>query len=398
MPEVLKNKNFLYLYVAGFTSELGSFALNNALLLYIFKLSDNNPAYMGISQATFIGFFILGSLIGGPIAEKKDKKNVLLTCEYIRIPVLIGFFFTENLVLIFLLKGIIAFFTGIFNPSRMAFINYIVDKDNINQANSIFGTTFAILHILGPILGTQIYTLTGGVDALIYLDLISYALGIILLLKINHRFNPEESMKSKFFPELIEGISYVKKNKDLLSILMFVISIGTCIGILVALFLPFTTEVLNQPPSFYGYIISSFGLGGLLGGLVSHLLSKKLTLGKIIIFSLLSEVTLMFVWISIKIPLLSLVVLFIWGILVFTRITSQLNYVSKYVDKSFLTRVHSLLDMSINVPQILGGVLIGFIGAATPVLSILHVNAFLFLALFILITIQKGTKQLFHKK
>jgi len=397
MPEIFKNKNFLYLYIAGFTSELGSFALNNALLLYIYQLTDQNPAFIGISQAIFISFFMLGSLLGGAIAEKRDKKQVLLFCEFIRLPIVCLFFFTQNVYLLFLLKGFIAFFTGVFNPSRMAFINYLVPKENINKANSIFGTTIALLHIFGPIIGTQMYASTKAINSALVFDLISYLIGIFFLWQIQFKNTLEFDQGKSVLHELKEGFKYIFANKDFTSILLFATSIGICIGVLITMFLPFTTAVLGQKSSFYGNIISSFGVGGLFGGLLCHLISKKLSLGKIIIFTVFLEVIMMFIWINTHHPYMSLFLLFIWGTLVFVRITAQLNYVSAFVTPQYLTRVHSLLDMSFNVPQILAGALIGVIGGTIAVSTILEWNAIIFCLLISAISLLGGTKTLIKR-
>ena len=179
--------------------------------------------------------------------------------------------------------------------------------------------------------------------------------------------------------------------------MLFATSIGVCIGVLITLFLPFTTEILQQKPSFYGSIISSFGVGGLFGGIICHLIAKKISLGRIIVTTVCFEVLMMFIWIKTTQPYISLVLLFIWGTLVFIRITAQLNYVSKFVDPHYLTRVHSLLDMSFNVPQILAGAFIGMIGGTVAVSTILGWNASLFMILILIICFLPGTRILLHK-
>ena len=49
-----KNKNYRFLYLAGFFSEFGSFITEQALMLLVFKLTGENKAWLGISRATFL--------------------------------------------------------------------------------------------------------------------------------------------------------------------------------------------------------------------------------------------------------------------------------------------------------------------------------------------------------
>ena len=71
--------------------------METALLMYIFDLANQDKSYMGISRSVFLIFLTIGSLIGGPIGEKFNKKSVLIFCELVRIPFIILLFFVRLL-------------------------------------------------------------------------------------------------------------------------------------------------------------------------------------------------------------------------------------------------------------------------------------------------------------
>ena len=85
-PKLLKNQNFKKLYYAGLSSELGSFVTDTAITLLVFALSSGDKSVLGISRAVFLFCITLGSLLGGPLGVRFNKKNlnlILFGCFFI---------------------------------------------------------------------------------------------------------------------------------------------------------------------------------------------------------------------------------------------------------------------------------------------------------------------------
>jgi MFS family permease len=378
---VLKLPNFRKLYLAGATSELGSFITETVLMLFVFKLSGNDKTYLGILRATFLVFLTLGGILGGPIGNRFNRKKVLLVCEVGRIPLLFALFFTQNIWVIIACDAVIAFFTGIFRPSRQALINEIVPSDKIKKANGLFGSTNAILHLLGPLIGASIFGLTSGIREVVVMDLLTYAFGLYLLSRISYVAPVKNLNTTRFLDETLSGFSYIFSRKDLFAININAFSAGLAIGILIPLLVPFTLEVLGKTEQHYGVMMAFFGLGGIIGSWVTEKLSKYLPDAKLPLITIIIEPILFILFVYITYYPLSLFILFLWGMLVFTRITSQMNYISDSVETSFLTRVHATLEMSFIVPNISGGLLIALLGDYFSTQELLSWASILFLSL-----------------
>lgn len=112
--------NFRRLYISGSTSELGSFVTETVIMLFIFKITDNNKESIGILRSSFLIFLTLGSLIGGPLGEFINRKKILIWCEILRIPLILSLAFIQSVPWIIATNSLVAFFTGIFRPSRQA--------------------------------------------------------------------------------------------------------------------------------------------------------------------------------------------------------------------------------------------------------------------------------------
>lgn len=362
IAETLKLKNFRKLYIASLTSELGSFMTETALMLAVFELSGNNKTYLGIIRAVFLASLTLGSLLGGIIGERFNRRQILILSYLCRAPLVVALIYIPRVEVIILVDGLIAFFTGMFNPSRQTMINDIVPTKHMKGANSLMGSTMAILHLVGPFLGASIYAANKTMTPVLLFDFLTYIVGAGLLLQLVYR-PPKKTSKSQTMQrELIEGIQYVFKDKALFSLYLNGIVAGLCIGIMFPLLLPYVKEVLGASDTIYGALLSAFGLGGLIGGNLYSKLAAKYSNGKIIINALLAEPVMMLIWLLSASTTGAMVSFFIWGIAVFVRIPAQLNYLSESVETHFLTRCYALLDMSFIIPNIGGGILVAALG------------------------------------
>lgn len=393
---LLRNPEFLKLYLAGLTSELGSFITDTAVMLFIFAVSGQNKSFLGISRAIFLFCFTLGSLAGGPLGLKFNKRNLLIFSEVMRIPLILSLFFIQNVFFVMIANGLIGLFTGIYNPSRQTMINEIVPETEIKEANSLFGTTMAVLHLGGPFIGATLYSYFQGIREVLALDLISYVLGILLLLRIKflfaHKHHSEK--KSSLIKDFVEGFKYVRSRQDLTMMLIFTLMVGFCIGVLVPLLFPFIVEVLHKGEQEYGINISLFGLGGILGGWLSGRLNRQFRASHLFLFGIIAEAVLMPLWIRTTDFTLNCLVILLWGILVFIRIPSQLNYISANVPKEYMTRVYAFLDLVFVIPNITAGIIVALIGNRLSTFEILNYTSILFILLVAAGLGTKGTKTL----
>lgn len=396
---LVRNPEFFKLYLAGLTSELGSFITDTAIMLFIFAVSNQNKSYLGISRAIFLFCFTLGSLVGGPLGLKFNKRNLLIFSEVMRIPVIISLLFIHNILYVMVANGLIGMFTGIYNPSRQTLINEIVPEIEIKEANSLFGTTMAVLHLGGPLIGATLYSYFHGIREVLTIDLLTYFLGILLLIRIRFLYvhSHAEKKESSLIKDFIEGYRYIRSREDLTMMLIFTLMVGFCIGVLVPLLFPFIVEVLHKGEQEYGINISLFGLGGIVGGWLSGILNRKFRAAHLFLSGIIAEAVLMPLWIRTTDFWTNCFVIFVWGLMVFIRIPSQLNYISANVPKEYMTRVYSFLDLVFVVPNISAGIIVALIGNKLSTFEILNFTSIFFIILVGAGLKTKGTKSLLSR-
>ena len=378
LPKVLKYPSFKRLYFAGFTSELGSFITETALMLAIFDIGGKDKSLLGLARAVFLIFLTLGNLLGGSLGERYNKRKILLFANYARIPFVLSLFFAESALWYICVDGLIAFFTGIYNPTRQSLTNDVVPGEDISKANGLFGSTFAILHMIGPFLGAFLYTQFKGLNEVLTFDLFTYFVGIFLIGSIKYTPTKKSDVPTSFARDTVDAFKFVYGRKDLFALITTASSAGFCIGFLIPLLLPYFTEVLGVDKQSYGIAFSCFGLGGLIGGWLGGVLSKKFYIGRIVVISICLEPIMMFLWLQTTNFYLSCFLFFIWGVIVLVSMTNQLNYVSHKVETKYMTRVFSLLDLTFVAPNIISGIIVSIIGKYFSTLEILEAVAYLF--------------------
>ncbi len=376
--------NFRRLYISGSTSELGSFITETVIMLFIFKVTDNNKASLGILRSSFLVFLTLGSIIGGPLGEFLNRKKILVWCELLRIPIILSLLWFRPVAWVIFANSLVAFFTGVFRPSRQALINEVVPEEKIVDANSLFGSTNAIFNLAGPFLGATLFAFFGGISEVLIFDLLTYFIGIYLLLNISYTPYKDKENESYqiFFQEIMLGIAYIKNRAELFAIIINTFTVGLCIGLLIPLLVPYVIEVLKGTETQYGIMMSAFGLGGFLGSLSTKRLMEHLPNGRIPFVTIMIEPLLFAGFLLFRNYYASVFFFFLWGIAVFLRITSQMNFISHSVETKYLSRVHSLIELSFIAPNILGGLFISFFGDQYSTESILIYSMIAF-ALFV---------------
>ncbi|MGB0453385.1 MAG: MFS transporter [Bacteriovoracaceae bacterium] len=393
IPALLtKNKNFRKLFIAGLCSELGGFVTETAIVLHLYQISGQDPFYMGLSRGVFILLFFIGSLLGGSLSSKFAIKKILITCELIRIPLTLTLLFFKDPLTVILANSSIAFFTGVFSPNKKSFINLLVKPEETKKAQAIHSTSFAIIHLVAPIIATLLFTKIG-FQSIVVFDIISYLLGSFILLSILYE-KKKDLTQTSFFETFKRGMHYSFKSYPIRAMNLNGLFCGLTVGVLLSMLLPYFETISDKPNEVYGLSISLFGLGGLLGGAAFLYLLKFFKAGKIIFTSVFLENLIFLVWVFQSSEFVSLFLFLCWGLVVFIRVSGQFGLVSEIVESKLQPQVYSAIEVSFMVPNVLGALIAGFLSKTYPPTDILTVTAIFVMVITILRIFVRSTKEL----
>lgn len=154
---LLKNKQFLKLWSNQILLQISFNMTTFTALLLIDQVTNSRFAVGQFYAVTTIPYFIIG-LFAGSVVDLTNRKRLMLIADTLLV---ILFFlyalFTHNYIAIMLISFITAFVAQFFAPAEAASIPYIVKKEQLEQANTLFlFTSFATVlggyALAGPII------------------------------------------------------------------------------------------------------------------------------------------------------------------------------------------------------------------------------------------------------
>ena len=215
----------------------------------------------------------LMSSFAGILADRFNKKNVMIICDLSRMVIVIGLFFTTTLIQLFLINFLSEIFSLIRQPSRESVVPEVVDNEYLVKANSLFtvGTyaslplaslAFGVISDNSLIEGIVSYGNGWNGSVIFVVDSITFLISSLLLLYLKTG-SPNENVKkqSNVFGDLKEGLNYFLSVHELRTVTTSISLSLVGAGALFVLGNTYLTESLKFTQSSFGFMIASFGFG-----------------------------------------------------------------------------------------------------------------------------------------
>lgn len=257
------NKNINIFIWGRFISILGSMIQWVALPLYILD-KTGSPSAMGILFAVTAVPKLLISPFAGAIADKWNRKNVMVITDFINgflTLVLYGYLvnFEFNLLYLIIIRVMIDTVSTVFHTSTQALLPELCSKENLTKVNSINSSLQAFANIMGPIVGGVLYAYFG-IGIVILINVLSFLITGLLEMFIKYdvvnKGEDEKNINFKSIKEdMISAYEYLKKDKAFFSVLIFIALVTFMtqgIGVVVMPYL--MRNLLDMSPQNYGFM------------------------------------------------------------------------------------------------------------------------------------------------
>jgi len=281
-PTKLWNRNFLLLWQGQFVSQLGNQAYAIAMMFWI-KHVTGSASLMGMMMMlSMLPSVILGP-IGGTFSDHYSRRKIIIYCDVLSgvfILVLAYFlFFTPGLThLILAWLFIVALLLGIvrsfFLPAITAAIPDIVPEGRVAAANSLNQSSYQVSTFVGQGLGGFFFMILGA-PLLILIDGITFLFSaasesfITIPQKLPDRNRRWQEKLTQFKKDVGAGFRFAWGNKGM-RIVFFIVAALNFFMMPIPVLLPFYVEdFLKVTPAWYGYILSAFGFGSLIGFVIA---------------------------------------------------------------------------------------------------------------------------------
>lgn len=266
----LRHRNFRLFFIGQSVSLIGTWMHSLAQGWLVLKLTDS-AFYLSLVQAMGSLPILFLSLLGGVVADRVDKRNLLLVTQALSmaIALLLAVLVSTEMVTVWHVIAI-ATMLGVVNtfdiPGRQSFIVEMVGKEDLMNGIALNSAVFNGARIIGPAIGGLLIA-SAGLTACFYINAASYAAILVGLMMMRFEAAPPRRESHPMMKELKEGLAYVRHTPSLLYFILMV-SITSLLAIpYIALMPVFARDVLGVGAKGLGIMMGSAGAGALGGAL-----------------------------------------------------------------------------------------------------------------------------------
>ena len=270
----LKRFNYRTWFTGALISNVGAWMQSTALAWTVLTVLTNNDATaVGLNMALQFAPQLLLVPISGLIADKYDRRKVLLVTQSAMgvLALVLGVTVTTGIVELWhvqvfsLMFGIVQAFDM---PARQAFVSELVGQDDIANAVALNSASFHGARLIGPaVAGLLIALVQPGPVFLI--NAVTFIAMLVALVRIRSAELVPSPRGAKGLGDIVQGFKYVRKRGDLLIIFLMAFILGT-FGLNFPIYISTMTSIeLGADADVFGVLSSSMAIGSVTGALLS---------------------------------------------------------------------------------------------------------------------------------
>jgi predicted MFS family arabinose efflux permease len=375
-------REFRLLWFGACTSSIGTWMQVVAQSWLVLSISGS-AFLLGVDG--FLGQIpiLLFSLIGGVIADRIDRRRVLLGSQYVQmtcaflLTVLIAFKVVKvwHILGLSFVVGCAQSFGG---PAYQALVPMLVEKEDLPNAIALNSIQFNLARVIGPMLGGL--ALTGlGAAWCFGLNGLSFVAVIVSLLMLTVKFVPRTTGES-ILTGVKQGIGFVRKQGAMVGLIALAF-LMTALAIPVLTFLPvFAKDVFHRGPTTFTILLSCSGAGSVAGALIVAAFGNVRNKGQVALLTLLLLGGGITGFALSKMIVLSCLLLFVSGAAmmgVFSMISSLVQLITA---NEMRGRVMSVYNVAFRGGMPLGSLATGWLVPRYTAPHVLAVNGLLLIA------------------
>lgn len=377
-------RDYRLLWFGAFTSSSGTWLQQTAQSWLLFQLTGQ-AFYLGLDSFLSTAPILLFSLIGGVIADRVDRRRILLISQCLQL----SFAFTLAGLTAFGVAGdwlvlcilTLSFLTGCAQafggPAYQALVPMLVERRDLANAIALNSIQFNLARVIGPAIGSIPFALIPGmmIAAAVSFGIngISFVAVMIALisLRVRHVARPASEERSRWHSDLRTGLRFVAHNEALrsLTILSFASAFfGTQLTTFLAVF---AEQIYHTGASGYSTLLSTTGAGAVTGALIVATLGDIRHKGPAVLicqifFGLLIIAFSMLPWMWLAYPLV-----FLSGVAMMMVFALTNSLVQLLVTDEMRGRVMSIYMVAFRGGMPLGGLTTGWLSGYFPITTVL---------------------------
>jgi len=267
-----RNRNYILLFAAQIVSLLGSGVTTVGLALFAYQLTGGASATAVIGNALFLRIlaFLLFSQPAGVLADRFNRKYILIAADVVRFGLLALFPFITEIwqiyTLIFLINAVTAFFTPTFEAS----IPEIVGEEHYVKALSYSRVAVDIEAVAAPAVAGLLVVMLG-VRWVFWFDAFTYLVSALLVLLVVMPFIKKAFAPLSIFTfltELTVGTRIILREPSLRQAIVLSFAEALAGAAAIVATVVYIHDVLGYGDTAFALMMAGLGLGSTLTAIV----------------------------------------------------------------------------------------------------------------------------------
>ncbi|MGH9363725.1 MAG: MFS transporter [Thermoanaerobaculia bacterium] len=348
--------DFRLMWAGAFTSSVGTWMQEVAQNWLIFTMTGS-AFWLGLDAFLGDAPFLLFSLLGGVIADRVDRRRILLGSQFVQLSsafLLAGLILTHSVHIwvILTLSFVVGLAQSFGGPAYQALVPTLVDREDLQNAVAMNAVQFNLARMIGPVLGgLAFYRL--GAAACFGLNGLSFLAPVAALLLLKRGGPSSLPTPESVLQSLKSGLRAVSGGP-----LKGVIGLGfagSFCSLPLLTFLPvFAKEVFHRDAKGYSLLLALFGIGAVVGavgvGGIGHVRRK----GLVAVAMQMTFGALMIGFAISRTPVISYVLLFLAGACMMIIFAMYMTLVQQNVEDAMRGRVVSVYSLAFRGAMPLG--------------------------------------------
>jgi MFS family permease len=282
----LAYRDFRLLWLGQCVSQLGTQVQTVALGWLVYTLTGSAAQLGGIGLARAVPIILL-SLFGGTLADRADRRKVLLVSQSTLAVFSAGLALAVSsgratVLLLYLFALVTAAATAFDAPARQALIPALVPRERLANALTLNILAQNLASVLGPAIGGFVIGYLG-TAACFWLDAVSFFAVVAALLLLELR-QPVQVTTRRGWDALVDGLRFVRA-RGVIWQLMLVDFMATLFVSMLGLLPVFAKDVLEVGPQGLGFLYAAPSAGAISGALLYTVLPLPKHPGRVVVAS-----------------------------------------------------------------------------------------------------------------
>lgn len=284
-------KDFALVVAGQIVSLFGNAILRFSLPLFLLRETGSSALFGAVTACSLLPMIIL-SLLGGVLADRVNKRNIMVFLDFSTAGIIAGFYFLVGkvptiplfIVTLMLLYGI----SGTYQPAVQASIPALVTKDRILTASAIVNQIGSLASLVGPVIGGWLYGLWG-IELILKISVVCFTISAVMELFITIPFikRPQEKTALQIVKhDLQDSTRFLRFEKPVfLKVCLVIAGLNLFLSSMVTIGVPvMIVEYMGLSDQMLGISQGLLAAGGVCGGLLTAALGKYLRPQKAHIF------------------------------------------------------------------------------------------------------------------